>query len=100
MTPFILQISKQYEDYSENKAIPDPENMTLSEFMKIYFTEGFKCLVIMGDSEDTCNFVLFYLIGYVSSLFVLQLSLTYVSCSVFVVQVDDCVVVVSCSSYL
>ena len=78
-TPLVLSISKNYEDYEGNEALPDPKNMALGDFMKTYFSEGFKCLIIMGDTTDTCNFVLFYLIGYVFSLFVLQLSLTYVS---------------------
>ena len=45
--------------------------MSFHDFISAYFREGFGCLVIMGDPDDTCNFVLFYLIGYVFSLFVL-----------------------------
>ena len=71
MTPIILQISKKYEDYSENSAFTDLDNFTFHEFISTYFSEGFECLVIMGDHHDTCNFVLFYLLGYVFSLFVL-----------------------------
>jgi len=79
MTPLVLQISKNYENYSGNAAFDGIDDMSFSEFLKIYFTEGFSCLVIIGNPDDSCNFVIFYLIAYVSSLFVLQLSLTYVS---------------------
>ena len=71
MTPIILKISKEYEDYSKNPAFSNIDSMSFHDFISAYFREGFECLVIMGDSEDTCNFVLFYLIGYVFSLFVL-----------------------------
>ena len=71
-------MSKEYEDYSENKEI-DPKNMELSEFMGAYFREGLECLVMVDNKKDTCNYSFVYLIGYVFSLFVLQLSLTYVS---------------------
>lgn len=77
ITPIILKISKEYEDYAENPAFDGIETMSFAEFMQIYFTEGFSCLVIMGNPDDTCNFILFYLVAYVGSLFVLQLSLTY-----------------------
>ena len=71
MTPIILKVSKEYEDYSGNSAFKNIDNMSYHEFISTYFREGFGCLVIMGNPEDTCNFVLFYLIGYVFSLFVL-----------------------------
>lgn len=44
MTPLILQVSKEYEDYSGNMAIPDPKSMPLSDFMVSYFSEGLTCL--------------------------------------------------------
>ncbi len=54
--------------------------MALSDFMGAYFREGFQCLF---DTEDNnaarCDYSFLYLLGYVFSLFVLQLSLTYVS---------------------
>ena len=71
-------MSKEYEDYSKNTEI-DPTSMELSEFMGAYFREGFKCLVMVDNKSDTCNYSFVYLLGYVFSLFVLQLSLTYVS---------------------
>jgi len=73
-------MSKEYEDYSKNTEI-DPTKMELSEFMGAYFREGFKCLVMVDNKSDTCNYSFVYLLGYVFSLFVLQLSLTYVSIS-------------------
>lgn len=79
ITPFVLQVSKQYEDYSHNAAVEDPKNMPLWEFMGIYFDEGLTCLFQVEDKEDRCNYSFLYLLGYVFSLFVLQLSLTYVS---------------------
>ena len=71
ISPIVLKISMQYEDYTENSVIPHPETMQFNDFYKIYFREGFKCLVMFNDPEDTCNFVMFYLIGYVISLFIL-----------------------------
>lgn len=69
ITPLILLISKNYEDYDADSAINDPKDMPLTEFMSKYLSEGFGCLVMFNDSDDTCNFVFFYLIGYVCSLF-------------------------------
>ena len=41
ITPFILQISKQYEDYSGSPIEADnPKNMALSDFMAEYFSLG------------------------------------------------------------
>ena len=71
MTPIILKVSKEYEDYSGNSAFANIDSMSFHDFISAYFREGFGCLVIMGDPSDTCNFVLFYLLGYVFSLFVL-----------------------------
>ena len=79
ITPFILQVSKEYEDYSDNPAINDPKNMALSTFMATYFREGLTCLFQLNDNHDQCDYSFIYLLGYVFSLFVLQISLTYVS---------------------
>ena len=79
MTPFILQVSKQYEDYSEDVDISNPKDMQLSEFMKVYFSEGLSCLFVVDDPTDTCNYSFLPLLGYVFSLFVIQLALNYVS---------------------
>ena len=79
MTPFVLQVSKQYEDYSQNKVMSDPSAMELSEFVKVYFTECLNCLLEVDDAKDTCNFSFVPLLGYVFSLFVLQLCLSHVS---------------------
>ena len=79
MTPFILTVSKQYEDYSSNKQIDSPKDMPLSEFMKDYFREGFNCLLELNDETAECHWSFVYLLGYVFSLFVFQLSITYVS---------------------
>ena len=79
ITPFILQVSKEYEDYSETPAIVDPKNMALSDFMGIYFSEGLSCLFEVDSPGEHCNYSFVYLLGYVFSLFVLQVSLTYVS---------------------
>ena len=79
MTPFILQISKQYEDYSKNKQIEDPKDLPLGEFIRDYFSEGFSCLLELNDETKECHYSFVFLLGYVFSLFVLQLSLTYVS---------------------
>ena len=77
ITPFILQISKQYEDYGGSE-IPDAKDMDLSDFMGDYFQEGFQCLFDSADQSDSrCDYSFIYLLGYVVSLFVLQLSLTY-----------------------
>ena len=51
--------------------------MSLKEFMGVYFRYGTECLVTFDNSNDTCNYSFFYLIGYAMSLFTLQLSLTY-----------------------
>ena len=53
--------------------------MDLSEFMGAYFSEGLTCLVMVDNKSNHCNYSFVYLLGYVFSLFVLQLSLTYVS---------------------
>ena len=51
--------------------------MSLREFMGVYFKQGIECLTTLSDDSDTCNYSFIYLIGYVMSLFTLQLSLTY-----------------------
>ena len=54
--------------------------MALGEFMGTYFSEGFGCLVMFTNEEhpdDTCEWTMFYLIGYVVSLFTIQISLSY-----------------------
>lgn len=71
ITPLILQISKQYEDYSENPKIDDAENMPLGKFISIYFSEGITCLFDIDSPNNQCDYSFFYLIGYVFSLFVL-----------------------------
>ena len=53
--------------------------MPLSEFMKDYFREGFNCLLELNDEKAECHWSFVYLLGYVFSLFVFQLSITYVS---------------------
>ena len=79
ITPFILQVSKNYEDYDGSDVV-DPKDMDLSDFMGIYFREGFTCLFDTDDANDArCDYSFLFLLGYVVSLFVLQLSLTYVS---------------------
>ena len=40
ITPIILSISREYEDYSKNEKIPDPQSMSLGEFIKEYFNQG------------------------------------------------------------
>lgn len=80
ITPFVLQVSKEYEDYSANTEITNPKDIPLFEFMGDYFSEGMTCLFqIEEKSTDRCNYSFVYLLGYVFSLFVMQLSLTYVS---------------------
>lgn len=80
MTPFILQLSKNYEEYGPESGIDDPQAMGLSQFMGTYFSNGFSCLFGMEDRRfDRCEGSFFYLLGYVFSLFVLQVTLTYVS---------------------
>lgn len=51
--------------------------MALGEFMRDYFKEGLECLLQLDDSSSECHYSFIYLIGYVLSLFVLQISLTY-----------------------
>ena len=54
--------------------------MDLSDFMGAYFKEGLTCLFDTKDNNDArCDYSFLFLLGYVFSLFVLQLSLTYVS---------------------
>lgn len=81
ITPLVLSLSQQYEDYSKNKQIPDPKDLSTGEFIKEYFTYGSECLFEFNDTDSNCKFSLFYLVGYVFSIFVLQISLTYVSAS-------------------
>ena len=71
ITPFILQISKQYEDYSGNKSMEDPKTMALSDFIGTYFSEGLGCLFMVDNCGNTCNYSFVYLFGYVFSLFTL-----------------------------
>ena len=71
MTPFVLQVSKEYEDYSGNTAIADPKNMPLWEFMAAYFSEGLSCLFQVENKLGRCDYSFVYLLGYVFSLFVL-----------------------------
>lgn len=77
ITPIILAVSKEYVEY--DGVITDPKNMGLGEFMEIYFRQGFNCLVSVSQKEKDCNYSFVYLISYVFSIFVLQLSLNYVS---------------------
>ena len=71
ITPFILQISKEYEDYSGNKQISDPKSMTLTDFMGAYFSEGFSCLLGTEIEDKHCDYSYIYLLGYVFALFIL-----------------------------
>lgn len=44
---------------------------TLSEFFAAYFRTGFECVFTMSPSETShCEFSLFYIVGYVVSIFV------------------------------
>ena len=72
ISPFILFISKKYEDYSENlDKNGELKDMSLHEFMNIYFSYGAECVFTFGDVKESCNNSLIYLIGYAMSLFTL-----------------------------
>ena len=87
ITPAILSISKEYENY--DGAGFDPKQMHLWEFIGTYFSRGFSCLletkdVGSGENNEHCKFSFLYLMGYVFALFLLQVTLTYVSKSLSV----------------
>ena len=76
ISPFVLQVSKSYEDYG---AADNVTEMSLGTFMKWYFGKGFSCLLELDNDDERCDYSFIYLMGYVISLFLLQLTLTYVS---------------------
>ena len=45
--------------------------------MQWYFGEGLKCLFEVSSEDQRCQYAFMYMIGYVISLFMLQLTLTY-----------------------
>ena len=49
----------------------DVKNMTLSDFISTYFSEGLSCLFMVDNKGNTCNYSFVYLFGYVLSLFTL-----------------------------
>ena len=82
----MLQVSKEYEDYGG--LVEDPKSMSLGEFMSWYFSGGFGCLFEVDNDDPRCNYSFLYLLGYVISLFMLQITLTYVS--QFINDVNTC----------
>lgn len=77
ISPLVLSLSKEYEDYGH--ADIDAQNLSLSEFMGWYFGGGLSCLFEVNNGDPNCDYSFVYLLGYVLSLFMLQLTLTYVS---------------------
>ena len=75
ISPFVLKVSKEYEDYGALSF--DPKEMNIIEFMQWYFGEGLTCLFQLDNENDRCQYSFVFLIGYVVSLFVLQITLTY-----------------------
>ena len=69
ISPFVLHVSKQYEDYGALAF--DPKELTLVEFIRWYFGEGLGCLFQLDNEDHRCQYSFVYLIGYVVSLFVL-----------------------------
>ncbi len=79
ITPVILAISKEYENY-DGSPLAVPAEESLGKFFTAYFKTGFECVFSMSASDTShCEFSLFYIIGYVVSIFVFQLTLTSVS---------------------
>lgn len=80
ITPAILAISKEYENYDNSPLANVAADGSLSAFIGAYFATGFECVFSMSASDSShCEFSLFYLIGYVVSIFVIQLTLSSVS---------------------
>ena len=52
ISPLVLSVSKEYEDYHQLPFKPDEK--TLPDFMKWYFSEGFKCLFMVSDENPQC----------------------------------------------
>ena len=76
ITPFILSMSKEWEDYSD---LPDfdPKSMHLWQFMTEYFGRGLSCLFEISNNSELCEHSFLFLLGYVFALFILQVTLTY-----------------------
>ena len=52
ISPFVLQVSREYEDWS---ALPfDAKQMSILEFMQWYFGEGLGCLFQLEHEEARC----------------------------------------------
>lgn len=81
IAPFVLMISREYEDYSQTP-LSDDQNLNTWEFIGRYFAMGFDCVFSGGDNPDNfiqdnhCNWAWIPLLGYVLALFALQLSIT------------------------
>ena len=78
ISPLILNFSRNYEDYRPVHF--DPHTEALGDFMKWYFLKGFNCIfeVNIDNGESArCHYSSVFMIGYVLSLFVLQITLTY-----------------------
>jgi hypothetical protein len=77
--PAILAVSKEYENYG-GSPLADAVDGSFLDFVVAYFTTGFECVFKMSPSDNShCEFSFFYLLGYVLSIFIIQLSLTSVS---------------------
>ena len=82
ISPLILNFSKHYENYKPVDKY-DPSSETLGDFMKWYFEKGLNCIFHVNpdisDISDSnkCHYSFYYMTGYVLSLFMLQITLTY-----------------------
>jgi hypothetical protein len=85
ITPAILSISQQYEDYSTNDTpLANYSSESFGTFAKAYFYYGFNCILgfdksVEADPQGQCENSFWFMMGYVVSIFVLQLTLTSVS---------------------
>ena len=82
ISPLILNFSKHYENYKPVDMY-DPSQETLGDFMRWYFEKGLNCIFHVNPNisditaKDKCHYSFYYMMGYVLSLFMLQITLTY-----------------------
>lgn len=84
ITPAIIGISQQYENYSKGP-LKDLQTGEFGPFFAGYFYNGFQCIFRTQPEPNLypdCEFGFMYILGYVISIFVIQITLASVSVSV------------------
>lgn len=71
-----MMLSKQYERFTIEELQVAQTNPSLWLFSRAYLKHGAMCV---GSFNGQCGYSWFFILGYVSSIFIMQLSLTLVS---------------------